>query len=668
MTDTNPLDASSWDDAIPVADDFYHHVNAPWLAANPVPPEYPMWGAYIELDQNNKELTRRLLEEAAAAGAAADASPAWWATTSPRAWTRPRSPPPASEPLRPFLDRIDAIASVEDVRALALDLHRIGVGALFGIGVEADFEDADVYLAYVGQGGLGLPERGYYLDDDERSVALRGAYVAHVAAQLGNLGAEPDEAAAAADAILAFERRLAEASLSPEQQRDPKLTMNRFEVAALDELMPALPAGRVPARRRRHGRHRERRQPGLLQGARRGPRRHADRDAARLPALAPRPRRARPSLPPAFEDEHFAFYGRILGGQQEQQPRWKRIVGAASVGHRRGGRPAVRARRRSRPRPRPASRSWSTTCSRAMGRAIRGNDWMTEADPRGGAHQARRLRLQDRLPGRVARLLEPAARSRRATSATGSRPPPSRCAASWAGWASRWTRASGRCPPTSSTPTTTRCATRSCSRPGILQPPFFYADADDAVNYGGIGTVIGHEITHGFDDTGLALRRRRARCATGGPRRTARSSSAARTCSWSSSTATRSPTTSTSTAGSRWARTSPTSAASRSRSTRCTRRSATTRRAIDGLDPGPAVLPRLRAMWRMGYTEAAARMLANVDTHSPSRYRVNGPLANIPAFAAAFGVADGSPMVRARATSGPRSGNSAAGDTTKEGL
>ena len=68
MTDAQPLDPGLWDDAIPASDDFYHHVNARWLAANPVPPEYPMWGAYIELDHNNKELTRRLLEEAAAAG------------------------------------------------------------------------------------------------------------------------------------------------------------------------------------------------------------------------------------------------------------------------------------------------------------------------------------------------------------------------------------------------------------------------------------------------------------------------------------------------------------------------------------------------------------------------------------------------------------------------
>ena len=105
-----------------------------------------------------------------------------------------------------------------------------------------------------------------------------------------------------------------------------------------------------------------------------------------------------------------------------------------------------------------------------------------------------------------------------------------------------------------------------------------------------------------------------------------------------------SSTTCTSTAASRWARTSPTSAASPSRSTRCTRRSARTGRSIDGLDPEQRFFLAYATMWRMGYTEAASRMLANIDTHAPARYRVNGPLANIPAFAAAFGVAEGTPM------------------------
>ena len=156
--------------------------------------------------------------------------------------------------------------------------------------------------------------------------------------------------------------------------------------------------------------------------------------------------------------------------------------------------------------------------------------------------------------------------------------------------------------------------------------------------------MIGHEITHGFDDTGSPLRRRRARCATGGPRRTARSSSAAPTCSWSSSTATGSPTTSTSTAASPWARTSPTWAGIAISLDALHEALGDDAPAIDGLTPEQRFFLAYATMWRMGYTEAAARMLANVDPHSPAQYRVNGPLANTPAFAEAFGVADGSPM------------------------
>ena len=91
-------------------------------------------------------------------------------------------------PIGPFLERIGAIASVADVAALAGDLQRNGVGVLHSVDVTADFEDATTYLVYVGQGGLGLPERDYYVRDDERSVGIRDAYRAHVAAQLANLG------------------------------------------------------------------------------------------------------------------------------------------------------------------------------------------------------------------------------------------------------------------------------------------------------------------------------------------------------------------------------------------------------------------------------------------------------------------------------------------------
>ena len=121
MTDISPLDESLWDDGIPVAEDFYRHVNAKWLAANPVPAEYPMWGAYIQLDHNNKELTRRLLEQAAQAGDQGDAVSRLVGGYFAVGMDEATIAAAGAEPLRPFLDRIDALASVADVRALAID-------------------------------------------------------------------------------------------------------------------------------------------------------------------------------------------------------------------------------------------------------------------------------------------------------------------------------------------------------------------------------------------------------------------------------------------------------------------------------------------------------------------------------------------------------------------
>ena len=104
------------------------------------------------------------------------------------------------------------------------DLQSRGPAPLHSLGIAPDFEDSDAYLVYVGQGGLGLPERDYYTRDDEQSVALRGQYVAHVARQLGNLGDPEERAQEAAERILAFETRLAEASYTAEQMRDVQLT------------------------------------------------------------------------------------------------------------------------------------------------------------------------------------------------------------------------------------------------------------------------------------------------------------------------------------------------------------------------------------------------------------------------------------------------------------
>ena len=201
MTDANPLDAALWDDSIPVADDFYRHVNGGWLDANPVPPEYPMWGAYIELDHRNKELTRRLLEEAAAAGPDGDfVTRLVGRLLRVRHGRGRRSRPPAIEPLRPYLDRIDA-ARVRRGRARAQPgpPPRRRRRPASGSASRRTSRTPRPTSSTSARAGSACPERDYYLRDDERSVALRGAYVAHVATQLGNLGRATSEAAATAE-------------------------------------------------------------------------------------------------------------------------------------------------------------------------------------------------------------------------------------------------------------------------------------------------------------------------------------------------------------------------------------------------------------------------------------------------------------------------------------
>ena len=537
MTDARPLAAALWDDSIPVAEDFYHHVNARWLAANPVPAEYPMWGAYVELDHRNKELTRRLLEEAAAAGPDGDFITRLVGDFYASGMDEAAIAAAGAEPLRPYLDRIDAIASVEDLRAFNLDLHRAGLGALFGIGVEADFEDAEVYLAYLAQSGLGLPERGYYLNEDERSVALRGAYTAHIATQFRNLGADEASAAATAEAMLAFERRLAEASLSPEQKRDPQLTMNRRSVAELDALMPGYRLGAYLGDVGVAGATVCVDNPGFLA--------ELDRALADTPLDVLRDvlrwhlvRATASSLAPAFEEEQFAFYGRILGGQQEQQPRWKRMVTSASsdIGE------AVAqlfVRETFPPEAKARVEAMVDHLLAAMARAIRANAWMTEATRKEALTKLAGFNYKIGYPAEwrdystltcdrssyLANRLEASAFEMRRQLGQLGKPMDK------GEWAMPAHIVNAYYHP---------LRNEIVFPAGILRPPFFYADADDAVNYGGIGMVMGHEVTHGFDDPGRSSTPR-ARCATGGPTRTAPSSSAAPACSWSSSAASRSP-------------------------------------------------------------------------------------------------------------------------------
>jgi predicted metalloendopeptidase len=200
------------DPSVHPGEDFYEYANGGWRAANPVPDQYPRWASFDEVRKGNEDLLRTLLEQAAADPGPA-ATPRHWAGVYYRSGMDVDGIERAGlEPLNHHFDRIDQIESVADLRQLGAELLAFGVTMPVGAGVAPDFEDSGRNLLYVGQAGLGLPERDYYFRDDDETVETRRAYVSHIAAML-ELAGEMD-ATAAATAILELETALAEAAFT----------------------------------------------------------------------------------------------------------------------------------------------------------------------------------------------------------------------------------------------------------------------------------------------------------------------------------------------------------------------------------------------------------------------------------------------------------------------
>jgi putative endopeptidase len=642
MTSTTPIDRTEWDDTVRAADDFYRHVNGRWLAGHPVPPEYGAYGAFHEVNERNQDLLHRLLHEAADDPGAAGSvrhkvGDYFMAGTDEDAIAAA-----GTEPISEQLAAIDALESAADARALAPRLERDGVGAFYGIGIAPDFDDANAYLVYVGQGGLGLPDRDYYLKDDERSTQLLEAYRAHVATQLGNLGTAPTLALAAADGIIAFERRLAEASLTQEQQRDPQLTLNRHTMDELDSLMPRW---RLAALVREVGGT----QPTVSVDC---PDffRVLDEAITETPVEILRHylrwrvvKTYASSLPPAFEDASFAFYGTLLGGQQVPKPRWKRVLDLATqdIGELVAQLYVAEA---FPPAAKDRCEHLVEHLLEAMGTAIRTNPWMTDATREEALRKLAGFTFKIGYPDewRDYTALTPARDSFAGNRLRAARFEHDR---QFGRLEQPVDKGEWLLPPHIVNAYYHPLLNEIVFPAGILQPPFFWADADDAINYGGIGTVIGHEITHGFDDQGSQFD------ATGALRNW-----------WTEEDRTEftrraevleqqfnaSPVTDDVmvngklTLGENIADLGGLAIAYHA--FRDALHGAEP--MVDGMTPDQRFFAAYATIWRMGYTDAYARLLANVDPHAPAHYRANIPMSNFEPFAAAFAIEEGSPMAR----------------------
>jgi len=492
------VELGNFDTEVRPQDDFYRHVNGGWLARTTIPADKSNYGMFGKLEDDVERNLKVIVDEASAAGPSSPAEVRMVGDFYSSFMDETRVEQAGLRPLAPELERIAAIGDRRALLDYLAHAHLMGIKSPIGLAVYADAKRPDVNTVWIDQSGLAMPNRDYYLKDDARFAEMRTKYEAYVADVLALTGHE--DAQAAARRVMEFETRLAKASWAPVDTRDITKTYNPFDVAGATKATPGLDWA---AHFRALG---IRGQDQLVIGQ---PSYFVDlgkaldevplatwKDYLQVRAVDA----YAPYLNDALVQKHFDFYGRTLSGTPELEPRWKRGIAEteAAMGDLLG---KVYVAKHFPPQAKQRMDQLVANLLRAFDSSIDELAWMTPATRREAHSKIAGFTVKigypetwkeytgleirrDDLVGNVLRARE--VNARRELAKLGK--PVDR---------TEWFM----------TPQTVNAY---YNPPGneivfpaaILQPPFFDMNADDAVNYGGIGAVIGHEISHGFDDQG----------------------------------------------------------------------------------------------------------------------------------------------------------------------
>jgi len=498
--DIHGINPADMDPSVAACQDFNIYGNGGWLKANPIPADQSYWGSFTILEEQNRESLHKVLEKVSKASNAAGSDDQkigdYYATCMDEAAVEAQG----IAPLKAELAAIDKIASVAALQAEIARLQLIGVDAVFQFGSDQDRRDASEVIVGAYQGGLGLPDRDYYTKTDDESKKTRDQYLAHMTKMFTLAGADAATAAADAKAVMAFETRLAEASMTNVERRDPDKTYNRKTLAELAALTPNFSwtaylkdLGTPPVGAVNVG------MPVYFQAF------NKELTATPLPVWKTYLRwhlihAAAPSLSKKFVDEDFDFYGKTLQGTPENEVRWKRCVSSTdnAIGFALG---KAYVRDYFPPEAKARADAMVKNLIAALRADLTTLPWMGEAtrkaalakldafDPKIGYPDKWRdysaLKI-DRGPYVLNLQRANEFEFKRDLTKVGK--PVDK---------TEW----GMTPPTVNAYYNPQ-KNEIVFPAGILQPPFFDAKADDAVNYGAMGAVIGHEMTHGFDDQG----------------------------------------------------------------------------------------------------------------------------------------------------------------------
>jgi len=643
-TNVRGIDRRNFDTTCSPCEDFYQYSSGGWLAHNPVPPEYGSWGTFNEVLERNNDLLKEVLDEVAAGeypkGSLERKIGAFFACGMDTAAINRTG----VEPLRADFQRIESISSVDELCQVISDFQTEGMGVLFGSGPTEDMYNSNMMNLWIVQGGVGLPERGYYTRDDEESQKLRDQYVEHIGNMFGLLGDDSVAARTNAEAVMGLETQLALASFDQVQLRDYPSWYRVKTIAEVRQLVPnfdwdgLLQTFELPE----------------LDRVSFGPEQFFE---GMNKALAEVPLHTWKQylrwklitswafyVGEEFDAESFRFYGTVLGGSQERQERWKRVLGPINIfmGEEMG---RLYVKKAFPPETKARALEMVDNLKKALRERLTGLTWMSEET------KAKALAKLDAFGQKIgypdkwrdfSRLQigdvsfvengRAAARFNVRYSLTKVGHPPD---------PGEWV----------TNPQTTNAFYHPLKNEilfpaGFLQPPFFDGTIDDAVNYGGVGMAIGHEMLHGFDDQGSRFDQNgnMVNWWTDEDRRLFEERTARLVEMFGAYTVADSlHVNGELTLGENIADLGGLTIAFRALQIA---REGKEDPMIDGLTQEQRFFLAYAQIWRQNTTPEAIKLQVQSDVHPPARYRVIGPLSHMPEFTEAWGCQAGSPMTR----------------------
>jgi hypothetical protein len=480
--------------------DFYQYACGGWMKANPLTDEYSRFGSFDQLAENNRTQIKSLIEELAKKQSEPGSVAQKVGDLYNIAMDSAKLNAEGVAPIKAELEKIAAISDRKVLSALIAEMHRDGFGPFFGMYVGADDMNSSMNIAQLYQGGLSLGQRDYYMENDDHTKEIRAKFEEHVAKMFQLAGFTAEEAQKAAANVMKVENRLAEGSKSMVELRDPHANYNKITVAQLQKEVPGIDwntyftlAGLKDLKEVNAGQIGQLKTVADLLNK-------EDLDVLKSYLEWNVINTAAGYLSDDFVAQNFEFYGKVLSGRKEMQPRWKRAVGSVNgvLGE------AVGQMYTEKYFPAAAKERMVKLVSnlqKALGERIQGLEWMSEETKAKAQEKLAAFHVKIGYPDKwkdytsleimndsywnnivrsnhfdynemIAKAGKPVDKDE---------------------WLMTPQTVNAYYNPTTN---------EICFPAGILQYPFFDMNADDACNYGAIGVVIGHEMTHGFDDQG----------------------------------------------------------------------------------------------------------------------------------------------------------------------